>query len=305
MEDATNEFSESNILGTGSLSTVYKGTLPDGRMIAVKTLNFTDFSAESDKSFNKELNTLAKLRHRNLVKVLGYAWESGKLKAVVLEYMENGNLDRVIHDSGIDRSIWDLSERVEVLVSVSRGLVYLHSGYDFPIVHCDLKPSNILLDEKWDAHVSDFGTAQILGVHQQDGSSASSTSTFLGTIGYLAPEFAYMRKVTTKVDVFSFGIIIMEFITRKRPTGLTENEGIQITLPQLIKQALSKGINDLIEIVDADLASDFSTTQGVVEEILQLALCCTRTDPDNRPEMNEILSSLTKISKKLQLGLQI
>ncbi|KAI3800674.1 hypothetical protein L1987_28768 [Smallanthus sonchifolius] len=298
LEDATDGFNESNILGTSSLSTVYKGTLTDGRMIAVKSLNFTEFPAESDKSFNKEMNTLAKLRHRNLVKVLGYAWESGKLKAVVLEYMENGNLDRVLHDSEIDRSRWDLSERVNVLVSVSRGLVYLHSGYDFPIVHCDLKPSNILLDEKWDAHVSDFGTARILGVQHQNGSGASSESTFQGTIGYLAPEFAYMRKVTTKVDVFSFGIIMMEFITTKRPTGLTEDDGIQMTLPQLIEQALSKETNELIEIVDPDLASDFSTKQGVVEQILQLALCCTRMDPDDRPNMKEVLSSLTKISKK-------
>ncbi|KAM0003494.1 putative protein kinase RLK-Pelle-LRR-XII-1 family [Helianthus debilis subsp. tardiflorus] len=268
LEDATDGFSESNILGTNSLSTVYKGKLADGRMTAVKTLNFTEFSAESDKSFFQEMNTLAKLRHRNLVKVVGYTWESGKLKALALEYMEN----------------------------VSRGRVYLHSGYDFPIVHCDLKPSNILLDENWDAHVSDFGTARILGVHQQDGSSVSSASAFQGTIGYLAPGFAYMRKVTTKVDIFSFGIVMMEFITRKRPTRLTEDD---ITLPQLIEQSVSNGINGLIEIVDPDLASDFSTKHDVVAQILQMALRCTRPDPDDRPDMNEILSSLTKISRKV------
>ncbi|XP_076940248.1 LRR receptor-like serine/threonine-protein kinase FLS2 [Bidens hawaiensis] len=242
------------------------------------------------------MKTLAKLRHRNLVKVVGYAWESRKLKAVVLEYMENGNLVMVIHDSGIDRSKWNLSERVNMLVSISKGLVYLHFGYDFPIVHCDLKPSNILLNEKWDAHVSDFGTARILGVHQQDGGNVSSASAFQGTIGYLAPEFAYMRKVTTKVDVFSFGIILMEFMTGKRPTGLTEDDG---TLPQLIEHALSKGIDELIEIVDPVLASDIPTKHGVIKQILQLALSCTRADPDDRPDMNEILSSLTKISKKM------
>ncbi|GJS91241.1 LRR receptor-like serine/threonine-protein kinase FLS2 [Tanacetum coccineum] len=299
LEDATEGFSEENILGTSSISTVYKGKLQDGTMIAVKNLNFRQFSAESDKSFDREMKILAKLRHRNLVKVLGYAWESGRLKALVLEYMENGNLDRVIHDSGVDRSRWNLAERVEVLVSVSRGLVYLHSGYDFPIVHSDLKPSNILLDEKWDAHVSDFGTARLLGVHVQDGSSVTTASTFEGTIGYLAPEFAYMRKKTTKIDVFSFGIIVMELLTRKRPTGLTEVEGVQITLPQLVDRALTNGMNELIDIVDPDLASNFSTKQGLIEQLLKLALSCTKTDPDDRPDMNEVLSTLTKISKQV------
>ncbi|GJZ16291.1 LRR receptor-like serine/threonine-protein kinase FLS2 [Tanacetum coccineum] len=156
LEDATNNFSEGNILGVGRLSTVYKGKLADGRMIAVKTFNFREHSAQSAKSFKREMETLGKLRHRNLLKVLGYAWESQRLQAVVLEYMENGNLDNAIHNSVIYQSRWTLSERVGVLVSVSRGLFYLHTGYDSPIVHCDLKPSNILLDDKWNARVSDL-----------------------------------------------------------------------------------------------------------------------------------------------------
>ena len=108
-----------------------------------------------------------------------------------------------------------------------------------------------------------------------------------------------MRKVTTKVDVFSFGIIVMEFITRKRPTGFTEEDELQITLPQLVFQALSRGINELIEIVDPDLNSNFSTKQGIIEQLLKLALCCTRMDPEERPNMNEVLSSLSRISKKV------
>ena len=126
----------------------------------------------------------------------------------------------------------------------------------------------------------------------------SHTNAFLHF--FFTPEFAYMKKLTTKVDVFSFGIIMMEFITRKRPTDvLTEEEGIQITLPQLIDQTLSNGINELIEIVDPDLASNFSTKQSVIEQLLKLALYCTKMNPEDRPDMNEVLSSLSKIHKNV------
>ncbi|KAL7212601.1 hypothetical protein ACSBR2_015315 [Camellia fascicularis] len=296
LEQATDFFSEDNVIGASSLSTVYKGRLEDGQTIAVKKLNLQQFPAESNKCFYNEIKTLSQLRHRNLVKILGYAWESRKLKALVLEYMENGNLESIIHDPCTDHSRWTLSHRIDTLVSVASGLVYLHSGYDFPIVHCDLKPSNILLDEKWEAHVSDFGTARMLGVHLQDGSSLSS-SAFQGTIGYIAPEFAYMRKVTTKVDVFSFGIIVMELLTKRRPTGLTQEDGLSITLPQLVERALANGINRLLHVVDPLLASQVSKEQEMVEALLKLALSCTCTAPEDRPNIDEILSSILKLSK--------
>ncbi|PQM37328.1 LRR receptor-like serine/threonine-protein kinase FLS2 [Prunus yedoensis var. nudiflora] len=213
--------------------------------------------------------------------------------------MENGNLESVIHEDEVNEGRWTLSERINILISIASGLDYLHSGYGFPIVHCDLKPSNILLDGDWEAHVSDFGTARMLGVHLQDGSNLSSASAFEGTIGYLAPEFAYMRKVTTKVDVFSFGITVMELLTKQRPTGLTEENGLPMSLHQLVEKALANGKKNILQVLDPMLASTISKEQEeIAEDLLKLALVCSDPNPDNRPNMNEVLSTLLKLKKE-------
>lgn len=290
LENATGCFSSDYIIGSSSLSTVYKGQFEDGQIVAIKRLNLQQFSANTDKIFKREASTLCQLRHRNLVKIHGYAWESQKIKALVLEYMENGNLDSIIHDREVDQSRWTLSERLRVFISIASGLDYLHSGYDFPIVHCDLKPSNILLDRDFEAHVSDFGTARILGLHLQDGNALSSTAALQGTIGYLAPEFAYMRKVTTKVDVFSFGIIVMEFLTKRRPTGLSESTSLR----DVVAKAVANGTEQLVSIVDPELIT--KEHGEVLQELFKLSLCCTLSDPEHRPNMNEVLSALVKLN---------
>ncbi|CAJ1935854.1 unnamed protein product [Sphenostylis stenocarpa] len=290
LENATSFFNTDTIIGGSSLSTVYKGHMEDGRVVAFKRLNLQQFSANTDKIFKREVNTLSQMRHRNLVKVIGYAWETGKMKALILEYMENGNLDSIIHGKGVDQLVisrWTLSERVRVFISIASALDYLHSGYDFPIVHCDLKPYNILLDGQWEAHVSDFGAARILGLHLQDGSNLLSSAALQGTIGCMAPEFAYMRKVTTKADVFSFGIIVMEVLTKRRPTGLSEEDGLSITLREVVAKALANGIEKLANIVDPLLY--WNVTQDRDEglpQLIKLSLCCTLPDPEHRPNMN-------------------
>ncbi|KAG0485373.1 hypothetical protein HPP92_009452 [Vanilla planifolia] len=299
LETATGFFSDENLIGSSDLSTVYKGRLEGtGQAIAVKKLNLTQFPSESDKCFLTELKTLSHLKHRNLVRVLGYAWESEKLKALVLAFMENGNLESIIHcPEEVKNSArsWNLYERLRVCISIANGLVYMHSGYDVPIVHCDLKPSNVLLDEDWEAHVGDFGTCRMLGVHLPEESSNATSSAFQGTIGYLAPEFAYMRRVTTKVDVFSFGIVMIEFFTGKRPTGLTVEDGVALTLNQLVERALVQGMHAVLAILDHRMEVAGEVEKEKAMGVMQLALSCTLASPEDRPDMEQVLLSLVRL----------
>ncbi|KAL2924939.1 LRR receptor-like serine/threonine-protein kinase FLS2 [Bienertia sinuspersici] len=298
IETATDYFSENRILGNSNLSTVYQGRFVDGQIVAIKRLNLVQFAEESNKSFYREAKILSQLRHRNLVKVIGYAWESRKLKALVLEYMENDNLEKIIHDPLVDHSKWTISNRIKVFISISKGLAYLHSSYDFPIIHCDLKPSNILLDGDWEAHVSDFGTARMLGVHLPSGHSSTTASAFKGTIGYIAPEFAYMRTLTTKVDIFSFGVIIMEFLTKQRPTSLAEEGGSPVTLRHHVEMALAE--DKPLYVIDSDLTSSMTRNEEeIVKQLLQLALFCTSKTPEHRPHINSVLSCIMKLETAL------
>ncbi|CAA7406911.1 unnamed protein product [Spirodela intermedia] len=302
MELATDFFNEENVIGSSHLSTVYKGRLEEGggRAVAVKKLNQQQFPSETDKCFLTELKNLCHLRHRNLVKMVGYAWEAGRLKALSLELMENGSLERIIHDPLLDRSQWTLPERLRVCTSVAHGLAYLHSSYDFPVVHCDLKPSNILLDRDWEARVGDFGTARMLGVHlPQDDRDAISSSAFRGTIGYIAPEFAYQRKVTPKVDVYSFGVVVMELVTRRRPTGGMEEGGHPLTLPEFVAKAVGGRAGAVPGVLDPELELLDGEEAEVAVELLELALYCTRHEAEARPDMEEALSFLLKLRREL------
>ncbi|MQL93411.1 hypothetical protein Taro_026060 [Colocasia esculenta] len=303
LEFATNFFSEANVIGKSNLSTVYTGRLADGgKRIAVKRLNLHQFPSETNKCFFMELRTLGILKHRNLVKVAGYAWEPDRLKALVLEFMENGSLENVIHDDVVvlDRSRWkEVSERLRVCISVANGLVYLHTGYDFPIVHCDLKPSNILFDQEWEAHVSDFGAARMLNIHSPSGSSIMSTSfALLGTIGYMAPELAYLTKVTTKVDVFSFGVVLMEFLTGRRPTEVEGKDGHPPSLPELVAEALAGGVGKVLPVLDRDMELTSSRDVQVAVRLLDLAGTCTQAQVAARPDMSNVLSSLLKLREE-------
>ncbi|CAI9782581.1 unnamed protein product [Fraxinus pennsylvanica] len=173
---ATEGYSESHLLGTGSLGSVYRGTLNNGKDVAVKVFNLQQQNAF--KSFDVECEVLRKLRHRNLCKVISTC-SNPDFKALVLEYMSNGSLEKWLYS---DEHVLDILQRINIMIDVAYALEYLHYGYSTPIVHCDLKPSNVLLDEDMVAHLSDFGIAKLLG----EGESNAYTTT-LGTLGYIAP----------------------------------------------------------------------------------------------------------------------
>ena len=200
LRHATNDFSEANILGVGSFGSVFKGTLSEGTLVAVKVLNLQLEGAF--KSFDAECKVLARVRHRNLVKVIS-SCSNPELRALVLQYMPNGSLEQLLYSFNYYLSLF---QRVSIMLDVALALVYLHHGQFEPVVHCDLKPNNVLMDDQMVAHVGDFGIAKILAKNK----TATQTKT-LGTLGYIAPgkTFQFLWRISLLVFVFCFPLIII------------------------------------------------------------------------------------------------
>ncbi|PQM42303.1 LRR receptor-like serine/threonine-protein kinase EFR [Prunus yedoensis var. nudiflora] len=214
LKRVTNGFNKNNLLGSGGFGLVYKGTLSDGTDVAVKVFSLQLEGAF--KSFDRECEMLSNIRHRNLIKIISCCSEID-FKALVLNYMPNGSLDKWLYSQNYSLNIL---QRMSIMIDVASALEYLHDGYSVPIVHCDMKPSNILLDDDMVAHVADFGIAKLLGV----GDSITQTMT-LATMGYMAPEYGMEGIVSRRGDVYSFGIVVMETFTRRKPTDEIQCKG--------------------------------------------------------------------------------
>ncbi|KAB1210231.1 hypothetical protein CJ030_MR6G013374 [Morella rubra] len=285
----TNYFCESNLLGCGGFGSVYKGILSEGTVVAVKVLNLQ--LAGAFKSFDAECKVLRTIRHRNLVKVISTC-SNPEFRALVLQYLSNGNLDRWLYSHNY---CLNLLQRVNIMLDVASALDYLHCGISESIVHCDLKPANILLDEDMVAHVGDFGIAKIL--IQKDGTQTRT----LGTIGYMAPEYGLEGKVSTKADVYSYGIILLEMITRKKP--IDDVFAGDLTLRQWISASLSKS-ERLMEVVDDGLlrmegGREIIFLQDILSSILKLGLRCSEEVPNERIDAKDVLVKLNKIKLRL------
>ncbi|KAF9664518.1 hypothetical protein SADUNF_Sadunf16G0027100 [Salix dunnii] len=280
---ATNEFHETNLLGTGSFGSVYQGRLPDGLNVAVKIFNLQ--LQRAFRSFDTECEILRNIRHRNLVKII-CSCSNLDFKALVLEYMPKGSLEKWLYSHNY---CLDIIQRVNIMIDVASALEYLHHGYSSPVVHCDLKPSNVLLDEDMVAHICDFGMAKLLG----ESESIAQTRT-LATIGYIAPEYGLDGLVSTKIDVYSFGIMLMEMLTRKRPTDeMFEGE---MSLKRLIKESLPDSAIDIVDSNMLNRGDGYSLKkEHCVTSIMELALQCVNESPEERMTMVEILPRLKNI----------
>lgn len=280
---ATNEFHETNLLGTGSFGSVYQGRLPDGLNVAIKIFNLQ--LQRAFRSFDTECEIMRNIRHRNLVKII-CSCSNLDFKALVLEYMPKGSLEKWLYSHNY---CLDIIQRVNIMIDVASALEYLHHGYSSPVVHCDLKPSNVLLDEDMVAHVCDFGIAKLLG----ESESIAQTRT-LATIGYIAPEYGLDGLVSTKIDVYSFGIMLMEMLTRKRPTDeMFEGE---MSLKRLIKDSLPDSAIDIVDSNMLNRGDGYSLKkEHCVTSIMELALQCVNESPEERMTMVEILPRLKNI----------
>ncbi|XP_060971131.1 cysteine-rich receptor-like protein kinase 44 [Cannabis sativa] len=284
---ATDQFSEDNKLGQGGFGPVYKGRLANGQDIAVKRL--CRGSGQGDLEFKNEVMLVAKLQHRNLVRLLGFSLESSE-RLLVYEFVQNASLDHFIFDP-IKRATLDWDRRYKIIGGVARGLLYLHEDSRLRIIHRDLKASNILLDEEMNPKIADFGMARLFVVDQTQG----NTSRIVGTYGYMAPEYAMHGQFSAKSDVFSFGVLILEIVSGQKNNSFRQGENIEDLLRYTWRiwreQNTSKMVDPLMRVGSG----------SEVMRCIHIGLLCVQENIANRPTMNAIVLMLNSNSLSLPL----
>ncbi|KAI3682892.1 hypothetical protein L1987_83243 [Smallanthus sonchifolius] len=282
IEEATNNFSNDNKIGEGGFGVVYKGTLPNGLEIAVKRLSKR--SAQGSLEFKNEVVLLAKLQHRNLVRLLGFCLHAEE-KILIYEYVANHSLDFFLFDPTKQAKL-DWSMRYKIIGGITRGVLYLHEDSRLRIIHRDLKTSNILLDEEMNPKISDFGMARIVCGSQ----TQAMTNRIVGTFGYMSPEYAMHGYFSVKSDVFSLGVMLLEIISGKKNTTV-----FQPGYTDLLCHAWSKWKNaDALGIVDSNLVDSILETEAL--RCINIALLCVQEDDELRPSMASVVLMLNSNS---------
>ncbi|KAF5783347.1 putative protein kinase RLK-Pelle-LRR-IX family [Helianthus annuus] len=284
LREATNNFSEENVLGRGGFGVVYKGILQNGTKIAVKRMDSGVMGTKGLKEFQAEIAVLTKVRHRHLVALLGYCM-NGNERLLVYEYMPQGTLSQHLFEWREHKTnplSW--KQRVSIALDVGRGVEYLHSLAQQSFIHRDLKPSNILLGDDMRAKVADFGL-----VKSTPDAKHSMETRVAGTFGYLAPEYAATGRVTTKVDVYAFGVVLMELITGRKALDdtLTDEKSHLVTW---FRRALIS--ENIVKAIDQTLDTDEEDTLESICKVAELAGHCTAREPYQRPDMGHAVNVL-------------
>ncbi|CAA6660569.1 unnamed protein product [Spirodela intermedia] len=264
---------------TGGYGIVYHGILQDNSQIAVK--NLLNNKGQAEREFKVEVEAIGRVRHKNLVRLLGYCAE-GAHRMLVYEYVDNGNLEQWLHgDVGPSSPLsWDV--RMNIILGTAKGLMYLHEALEPKVVHRDVKSSNILLDKQWTPKVSDFGLAKLLGSER-----TYVTTRVMGTFGYVAPEYASTGMLNERSDVFSFGILIMEIISGRKPVDYSRPPG-EVNLVDWLKTMVSNRNSE--GVLDPKM-SDGPSSRALKRTLL-VALRCVDPDSLKRPKMGQVIHML-------------
>lgn len=294
--EATSGFSDQNLLGEGGFGCVYKGLLADGRVVAVKQLKVG--ATQGEWQFKAEVEIISRIHHRHLVSLVGYCVSESR-RLLVYDYVPNNTLHFHLHGEG--RPVLDWAMRFRIAAGAARGIAYLHEDCHPRIIHRDIKSSNILLDDNFEARVSDFGLAKLA----MDADTHISTRV-MGTFGYLAPEYATTGKLTEKSDVYSFGVVLLELITGRRPVDASQPVGDESLVEwarPLLTHALDAG--ELGGLVDPRLENNYIDNEIFL--MIEAAAACVRHSAAKRPRMGQIVRAFDGMSdsRDLSNGLRV
>ncbi|MCO5586820.1 hypothetical protein L7F22_040764 [Adiantum nelumboides] len=279
---ATNNFDSANIVGCGGFGLVYRADLTDGTKLAIKKL--TGDCGQMEREFRAEVETLSKAQHKNLVPLQGYL-QIGNERLLLYSYMENGSLDYWLHERIDGGNCLDWPTRLKIAQGAAHGLAYLHQVCDPHVVHRDIKSSNILLDEKFQAHLADFGLARLMM-----STDTHVTTEVVGTLGYIPPEYCHALNATPRGDIYSFGVVLLELLTRRRPVDICKGRGAGDLVAWVLQR---RSIGRSEEIFDTYLLN-----KGYEEQMLQIldvACPCINPDPSKRPTIGDVVNWLDQI----------
>uniref|UniRef100_J3M2J0 non-specific serine/threonine protein kinase n=1 Tax=Oryza brachyantha TaxID=4533 RepID=J3M2J0_ORYBR len=281
---STNNFDQAYIVGCGGFGLVYKSTLPDGRRVAIKRLS-GDYS-QIEREFQAEVETLSRAQHDNLVLLEGYC-KIGNDRLLIYSYMENGSLDYWLHENADGGALLDWQKRLRIAQGSARGLAYLHLSCEPHILHRDIKSSNILLDENFEAHLADFGLARLICAYE-----THVTTDVVGTLGYIPPEYGQSPVATYKGDVYSFGIVLLELLTGRRPVDMCRPKGSRDVVSWVLQM---KKEDRETEVFDPSIHDKENESQLI--RILEIALLCVIAAPKSRPTSQQLVEWLDHIAE--------